>query len=290
VIELQSSDDRRNLSWLSNFFLRAWQLTVGWLILKHVDPHSSTTQTSSLPNAMSTVSRICLRCRIRIFNNGPILPSASALRSRRAGQRSLMSARSNLHSRAFSAKASDTPGKASNTPENVSQSKAEEYPLADPVRVKLNAHALSRARSDRPDLSRRAKALKAKPLAAKPLTTTDVEKFLAKVKRAKEENDELEEPVPSGKDASKVDKTYEMLLGNSMPLIESASPQRIFTRLPARAPVRQAIDPADLPPVLRDALSKCDFAPADLFLWKDSDVRSQVSTSHAHCWRTYRSS
>jgi hypothetical protein len=189
-----------------------------------------------------------------------------------------MSTRSRLQSRAFSAKASDTPGKAPNTPENGSKSKAEEYPPADPVRARLTFSKDKSDRRDRPTL----------PPQPKPLTTTDVEKFLAKVKRAKKDSDALEEPVPTVKDASKVDKTYEMLLGHS--LLLDTSPQRIFTRLPPRAPVREPIDPTDLPPVLRDALAKCDFAPTDLLLWMDSDVCSQVSTSNAHCWRNYRSS
>jgi hypothetical protein len=216
-------------------------------------PPANKNPLSSAPhdrNAMSTASRICLRCRIQISNNGPLLPSAFALRSRRAGQRCLMARLrsrsynphlSGLQSRAFTTKTSDTPGKAPNSTVDGSQSKEEEYPLADPVRVKLDY----KVESDRTGL----------PRPTKPVTTTDVEKFLAKVKKIKK--GVPDDPAPSGRDARNVDRTYEMLLGNSMPSSASSPLSRTFKRQPLREP----IDPSELPPVLRDAQSKCDFAP-----------------------------
>ena len=182
---------------------------------------------------MSTVSRICIRCRIRILNNGPVLPSAAAL-LRSHGQRSLLSRlhpRGPEQSRAYSSlKISHTYTDPALGEEQPRRKKEEEYPLADPVKIKLHGKLLPD--DSTPRLTRRR---------TEGITTAAVEQFLAKVKKTKKT--EYGEPATIGADAIKLDRTYEMLLRNG------ARPPR---------PKREPIDPSLLPPHLQGLDTKCE--------------------------------
>jgi len=205
---------------------------------------------------MSTVSRICLRCQIRILSNGPTLPSAFLLQSQDTGQRSLSRAarlrtrghppQSRLYS-TRSTKTTDTPEDSAAPTYRANRPSTDFDPMADPVLVKLTGVV--------------------EPLVDTPpkrmsggITTVDVEQFLAKAKKTKQRN---EETLPTGMDAHMIDEKYEELLSASMS----------HRRWP------DTVTPPKTPPPLEDLEAKCDFAPAQLLTTGNLLTRgSQIPT------------
>ncbi|KAF8541622.1 hypothetical protein BDD12DRAFT_487990 [Trichophaea hybrida] len=181
---------------------------------------------------MSTVSRICLRCRIRILSNGPALPSAFLLQSRGAGQRSLHSRSHPPQSRLYSTKSTkitDTPDDSAAPTYRANRPSTDFDPMADPVLVKLTGIV--------------------EPLIDKPpkrtsggITTVDVEEFLAKAKKTKQQNEEV---LPTGIDAHMIDEKYGELL-------EASTNRR----------KRVGVAPSKPSPPLADLEAKFNYPPA----------------------------
>jgi len=129
-----------------------------------------------------------------------------------------------------STKTSETPDERAKAVSDAAKSLEEEFPLADPVKVKLEGR------------------LPRKQVVwgnTKGITTKDVEAFLSKVKRSKKQTEIDKALLPTPKDASKVDRTYEMLLSS---------------KLPPRKP-RPPFALTGLPPPPDGLEQKCDTSP-----------------------------
>jgi len=172
---------------------------------------------------MSAVLRICLRCRIRILSRG--------LTPRPINLCSLPRISARTYS---STKTPETAGERTKTALDAARSLEEEFPLADPVKVKLEGRLKPEAPWDQ--AGRRT---------TKGITTKDVEAFLSKVKKIKRQNEIDEALLPTHRDASKVDRTYEMLLS---------------TKPPPRIP-RQWVSLTGLRPPPEGLEQKCDTSP-----------------------------
>lgn len=180
---------------------------------------------------MSAISRICLRCRLRILSDGSTLPPLLVPWSRATNQLAFSKAlrfRDQLLHSAFlstkTAKTPHTPGDLATPSERPAKATDELCAAADPVLARLTGVV-------EPPVEMPLR----RPLKA--LTTVDVEEFLAAAKRLPS----APKKTPSVVDAHMIDEKYEELLSASRPV--------------------PALLPSNPPPPLEELERKCCVSP-----------------------------
>lgn len=199
-------------------------LTVATSLLT-IHPHQSASTRILLPSPMSTVSRICFRCRIQLLKNRPALPSTPRITARTLAWSRLYprdSTAPNLKAYSTKAKGADSPADSHSSsarrskPDAGAHQKAEAV-LEDPVAVRLEA------------LARKLRPTKATPV--------DVDLFLASKR-----NKKVEAFTPTEADAQIVDESYGDLL--SFMEAKKRPPRKNTSRFP---PIEELQEKCELP-------------------------------------------